>query len=147
MLQLVTHIGDSYQCQKVLISTWKDHNRNILIHLDPNIPIMVLPGTDWSFEALTRVPCLWQAEAPKKELGSTFCSYSVMFASAHVGGFSKGAPISPALSAHCVELPTPQGGRPSNLKTKQIQPSGPPRIYRGHFSRIWTSLIGRNSPS
>ena len=44
---------------------WKDH-------LDPKIPIMVLPGTIWSFQVLNRVLYLWQHEAPKKVLWSTF---------------------------------------------------------------------------
>ena len=33
---------------------------------------MGLPGTIWYFRVLTRVPYLWQAEAPKEVLGSTF---------------------------------------------------------------------------
>ena len=41
---------------------------------------MVFQGTDWSFQALTGVPFLCQAEAPKKVLESTFYSQS---ASAH----------------------------------------------------------------
>ena len=34
-------------------------------HLDPNMPVMMLPDTIWSFQVLNRVPYLWQAEAPK----------------------------------------------------------------------------------
>ena len=33
---------------------------------------MVIPGTIWSFQILNRVLYLWQSEAPKKVLGSTF---------------------------------------------------------------------------
>ena len=40
--------------------------------MDPKIPIMVLPGTIWSFQVLNRVLYLWQPEAPKKVLWSTF---------------------------------------------------------------------------
>ena len=40
--------------------------------MDPKIPIMVLPGTIWSFQVLNRVLWLWQPEAPKKVLWSTF---------------------------------------------------------------------------
>ena len=36
------------------------------------IPIVVLPGTIWSFQVLHRVLYLWQPEAPKKVLWSTF---------------------------------------------------------------------------
>ena len=43
-----------------------------LVHLDPKIPIMVLPGTIWSFQVLNKVFYLWQPEAPKKVLWSTF---------------------------------------------------------------------------
>ena len=46
--------------------------------MDPNVPIVVLPGTDWSFQVLTWVPYLWQAEAPKIVLGKTFCAWSVL---------------------------------------------------------------------
>ena len=53
-----------------LVSFWK-------YQMKPNIPIMVLPGTGWPFEMLTRVIYFWHAEAPKKVLGSTFCSQSV----------------------------------------------------------------------
>ena len=42
------------------------------VHLDPKIPIMVLPGAILSFQVLNRVLCLWQPEAPKKVLWSTF---------------------------------------------------------------------------
>ena len=45
-------------------------NRGLL--MDPKIPIMVLPGTIWSFQVLNRVLYLWQPEAPKKVLWSTF---------------------------------------------------------------------------
>ena len=34
--------------------------------MDPKIPIVVLPGTIWSFQVLNRVLYLWQPEAPKK---------------------------------------------------------------------------------
>ena len=34
-------------------------------------PILVLPGTIWSFQVLTGVPYLWQAGVPKMVLGST----------------------------------------------------------------------------
>ena len=42
--------------------------------MDPNIPVMVLPDTIWSFQLLNWVPYLWHAEAPKKVLWSTFFS-------------------------------------------------------------------------
>ena len=29
-------------------------------------PVVVLPGTNWSFQVLTLVPYLWLAEAPEK---------------------------------------------------------------------------------
>ena len=41
--------------QRTLFSTWKDHDRNVGVHMDPKIPIMVLPGTIWSFQVLNRV--------------------------------------------------------------------------------------------
>ena len=34
-------------------------------HLDPKIPVVVLPGSDWSFQVLTRVPYLYKVEAQK----------------------------------------------------------------------------------
>ena len=46
VLQLVTN-RDWCQYLEGPISTWKDHNRNISILPDPNIPIVVLPGSDW----------------------------------------------------------------------------------------------------
>ena len=42
------------------------------IQMDPKIPLMVLPGTIWSFQVLNTVFYLWQPEAPKKVLWSTF---------------------------------------------------------------------------
>ena len=66
VLQLVTDSPGT------LFSTWKDHDWNIVIQLGPNIPIMVLPDTIWSFQLLNRVLYLWQSKAPKKVLGSTF---------------------------------------------------------------------------
>ena len=39
---------------------------------DPKMPVMILPDTIWSFQVLNRVLYLWQSEAPKKVLGSTF---------------------------------------------------------------------------
>ena len=62
-------------------STWKNHVRNIGVQMDKNIPIMVLPDTIWSFHVLTRILYLWQDEAPKKVLGSSFffleCKYTI----------------------------------------------------------------------
>ena len=60
----LSQIEDSSQYLEGPISTWKDHNTSIGIFLllDPiflswsNIDIVVLPGTDWSFQVLTRVP-------------------------------------------------------------------------------------------
>ena len=57
-------IGDWCQYLEGPISTWKDHNRNVLILLYPNIPIVAFPGTDWSCQ----VSYFWQAEATKKVL-------------------------------------------------------------------------------
>ena len=51
---------------------WKDHDRHIGVPVDPKMPIMVLLDTIWSFNVLNRVLYLWQSEAPKKVLGSTF---------------------------------------------------------------------------
>ena len=59
-----------------LVTTWKDHNRNIFIQVDHNFSIVDLPGTDWSFQVLTRVPHLWIAEAPKMVLWSTLLTKS-----------------------------------------------------------------------
>ena len=43
-----------------------------MLEMDPNIPIIVLPGTDSPFQVLTGVSDLLKAEAPKKVLGITF---------------------------------------------------------------------------
>ena len=40
--------------------------------MDPKIPTMVLPVIIWSFQVLNRESYLWQPEAPKKVLWSTF---------------------------------------------------------------------------
>ena len=40
------------------IRTWNDNNRNIGFQMDKDIPIVVLPGTDWSFQVVTLVPYL-----------------------------------------------------------------------------------------
>ena len=37
---------------------WKDPKKNIGFQLDEDIPIMVLPGSDWSLQVLARVPYL-----------------------------------------------------------------------------------------
>ena len=50
---------------------WKNHYRHIGVQRDPNMPIMVLPDTTWSFHVLNRVPYLSQSEAPKKVHGIT----------------------------------------------------------------------------
>ena len=60
----LSQIEDSIQYLEGPNSTWKDH--------DPKIPVMVLPGAIWSFQVLNRVLYLWQPEAPKKVLWSTF---------------------------------------------------------------------------
>ena len=52
----------------------KDHDRHLGVRLVPKMPIMVLPDTIWSFQVLNRVLYLWQSEAPKKVLWSTFFS-------------------------------------------------------------------------
>ena len=52
VLQLVTNRG------LYSVPIWKDQ-------VDPNMPVMVLPDTIWSFRVLHRVLYLWQAEAPK----------------------------------------------------------------------------------
>ena len=65
-------IWDPCQNMEGPISTRRPQYRNIFIQLDPHIPIVVLPGTDWCFQVLTRVPYLWQAEEPKKVHESNF---------------------------------------------------------------------------
>ena len=67
----LSQIGDSCQYLEGPISTWKHHDRDIGVHLS----YMVLTNMliYWSFQVLTWVPYLWQAEAPKKVLGSTLC--------------------------------------------------------------------------
>ena len=40
------------------VSTWKGYNRNIGVQEDKDIAVVVLPGTDWSFQVLTPVPYL-----------------------------------------------------------------------------------------
>ena len=47
------------------LSTWKDHNRDIGVQKDKDLPIVVLPGTDWSFQVLT-------AKAQKKGVWKYF---------------------------------------------------------------------------
>ena len=71
MLQVVTN-RDSCQYREEPINTWEDHNRNIHIHVDHNIPIVILPGSDWSFQILTRVLLFVTSWSTKKILGSTF---------------------------------------------------------------------------
>ena len=53
----LSQIEDSIQYLEGPNSTWKEHDRNFGVqmddrdvHLDPKIPIMVLPGTIWSFQ-------------------------------------------------------------------------------------------------
>ena len=74
-----SQIEDSIQYLEKPNSTRKDQivpGRTMIgipfVHLDPKIPIMDLPGTIWSFQVLNRVLYLWQPEAPKKVLWSTF---------------------------------------------------------------------------
>ena len=40
------------------IGIGKHHDRHIGVHLDPNMPIIVLPDTIWPFQVLNRVPYL-----------------------------------------------------------------------------------------
>ena len=63
----LSQILDSIQYLEGPNSTWKDHNRNLGVHLDLNIPIIVLSGTIWSFQVLNRVQYLRQPKAPKKK--------------------------------------------------------------------------------
>ena len=51
----LSKIEDSIQYPGGSNSTWKDHDRNIFVLMDPKIPIMVLPGTIWSFQVLNKV--------------------------------------------------------------------------------------------
>ena len=51
----LSQIEDCIQYLEGPNSTWKDHDRNLGVHLDPKIPVMVLPGTIWSFQVLNRV--------------------------------------------------------------------------------------------
>ena len=74
VLQLVTHRDWCQYLEGPISTSWRDHNRNIFILLDPYIPIAVLPGTDWSFQVLPQVPYLWQAEVPIPVLEGTSCS-------------------------------------------------------------------------
>ena len=69
---MLSQIGGPFQYLEGPNSTWKDHDGNLGVLLDPKIPIMVLPGTILSFQVLNRVLYLWQSEAPKKVLWSTF---------------------------------------------------------------------------
>ena len=62
----LSQIEDSIEYLKGPNSTWKDHDRNLGVQMDKDIPIMVLPGTIWSFQVLDRVLYLWQPEAPKR---------------------------------------------------------------------------------
>ena len=45
----LSQIEDCIQCLEGPNSTWKDHDRNLGVHRDPKIPIMVLPGTQYSW--------------------------------------------------------------------------------------------------
>ena len=65
----LSQIGDSIQYLEGQISIWKTMI-GILGSIGPQLG--VLPGTIWSFRMLISVLYLWQAEAPKKVLGSTF---------------------------------------------------------------------------
>ena len=60
--------------RKFILFQCQDGAPPVATPLDPNIPVVVLPGTDWSFQVLTRVPFLRQTEAPIKVFGSPFCS-------------------------------------------------------------------------
>ena len=75
VLQL-SQIGVSFQYLEGPTSTWKDQDSIFWDPLASNIPVLVLPGTDWSFQILKWLPYLWHTEAPKKVLGSTFCPQS-----------------------------------------------------------------------
>ena len=68
----LSQIEDSIQYLEGPNGIWSDHDRHIGVPADPNVPIMVLPDTIWSFQVLNRVLYLWQSEAPKKVLGITF---------------------------------------------------------------------------
>ena len=77
-----TYFGASV-CHKymTLFSTWKDQMVSGITMTcilgsswTKDMSVMVLACTDWSFQVLKAVPYLWQAEAPKKVLGHTFCS-------------------------------------------------------------------------
>ena len=54
------------------LSQIEDSIRYLEGQMDPKVPIIVLPGTIWSFQVLNRVLYLWLPEAPKKVLWSTF---------------------------------------------------------------------------
>ena len=51
----LAQIEDSIQYLEGPNSTWKDHDRNLGVRMDPKIPVMVLPDTIWSFQVLNRV--------------------------------------------------------------------------------------------
>ena len=55
----MSQIEDSIQYLEGPNSAWKDHDRvqmdSSIIHLDTKIPVMVLPGTIWSFLVLNSV--------------------------------------------------------------------------------------------
>ena len=63
----LSRIGDSIQYLEGPNGTWKDYDRNLEVQVDPKIPIMILPGTIWSFQVLNRVQYLRQPKAPKKK--------------------------------------------------------------------------------
>ena len=65
-------------------STWKDYDRNLEVQVDPKIPIMILPGTIWSFQVLNRVQYLRQPKAPKKKR----CSEVLFFVEFNMLGYN-----------------------------------------------------------
>ena len=51
----LSQIEDSIQYQEGPNGICKDHDRRIGVYRDPNMPVMVLPDTIWSFLVLNRV--------------------------------------------------------------------------------------------
>ena len=51
----LSQIEDSIEYMEGPNGIWKHHNRQIGVPVDPNLPVMVLTDTIWSFHVLNRV--------------------------------------------------------------------------------------------
>ena len=81
VLQLVTNRGlypvprrTKWYLERPWQAHWGSGGKGMLVQVDPNMPVMVLPDTIWSFQVLDRVLYLWQAEASK--IGASKCFFT-----------------------------------------------------------------------